>query len=163
MGFVYGRSNWDGRGDVRVKVLAFGRPRGSGDEGVVRISVSTFCTSVRRESRPRRHNGPVIVTGRPERANHGKMIAATGCVTEGFKVRSTVDTRGTFRLYPRTVFVSPQVGRCGVVSQRVENVFTHCASLVRPLSLSRTCLSIARGGRGLSDTAIVTQEVRERI
>lgn len=124
-------------------------------EGVVRVSVSTFCTSMRRHSRPRLQKGPLTIN----RTRREKMMTTTDCRTQHCNIHSTVSSRGTGHLYPRLVFMPNQVSICGSISQRVRRVFRRCASVVRPLSLSRTFLSIARGGGNVSLTISVTGRV----
>lgn len=87
------------------------------------------------------------------------MITTTDCRTHHCKMHSTVTSRGTGHLYPRLVFIPKQVRICGSMSHRVRRVFRSCASVVRPLSLSRTFLSIARGGRKVQLTMSVTYRV----
>lgn len=86
-------------------------------------------------------------------------MTTTDCRTHHCKMHSTVSSRGTGELYPRLVFIPKQVGMCGTMSQRVRSVFRACASVVRPLSLSRTFLSMARGGTNFSLTVSVTGSV----
>lgn len=125
----------------------------------MRVSVSTFCTSIRRESRPRLHNGPLTI----KRTRRQKMMTTTDCRTHHCKIHSTVSSRGTGHLYPRLVFIPKQVRICGSISHRMRRVFRRCASLVRPLSLSRTFLSIARGGRKVLLTISVTGTVGRHV
>lgn len=128
-------------------------------QGVVRVSVSTFCTSIRRHSRPRLHKGPVTI----KRTRGQKIMTTTDCRTHGFNMHSTVSSRGTGGLYPRLVFIRKQVRICGDISTRVRRVFRSCASLVRPVSLSRTFLSIARGGGKVPLTMSVTGRVGRHV
>lgn len=128
-------------------------------QGVVRVSVSTFCTSMRRHSGPTLQNGPVTIN----RTRRQKIITTTDCRTQHFKIHSTVSSLGTGQLYPRLVFVPKQVRICGSISHRVRRVFRRCASIVRPVSLSRTFLSIARGGPNVPLTMSVTGRVGQGI
>lgn len=124
-------------------------------QGVVRVSVSTFCTSIRRQSGPRLHKVPLTIN----RTRRQNIMTTTDCRTQGFNMHSTVSSRETGHLYPRLAFISKQVSICGTISHRVRRVFRRCASVIRPLSLSRTFLSIARGGRGVPLTISVTGTV----
>ncbi len=125
----------------------------------MRVSVSTFFTSIRRRSEPRLQKGPITI----KFSKGEKIISATDCRTEIFKIRDTRPVTATGELYESLVVIRDHFSHCERVSRRIRRVFQRCASVMRPLSLSRTFLSIARGGGKVRLTISITQRVGTQV